>query len=228
MMPSRKSTGLLLILAGVVTTPSLGQDISWTQPYSGNVVYGPLSPDPGKLPMCPDCDCESCKPGGCRGFLRRLFGGTCEHVRTTRRECYYHNQTYHTKYTPPVLPPYCEVGYGYYQTSWRQPAICPDPLEHSGVYAGFPVGDEKPMEPAIPAPAPMPMPMPPGATQQPDLLNELEQQKEAEGKSQVPGPPAGEEKPRYDEALPKTGDMGWKQVTPLARQFYRGPIITPR
>ncbi len=217
---------LLLLFVATGTSPAIGQDISWTQPYSGNIVYGPLSPDPGPIPLCPECDCETCQPGGSKGFFKRLFGGACDHVRTTRRECYYHNQLYHTKYTPPVLPPYCEMGYGYYQTSWRQPAICPDPLEHSGGYASFPAVGVELGEPAIPAPPPMPML--PGNNSNSIPQDGLENEKGLERKGEVPAPPSSDEKPRYEEPPPKMGEAGWKQVTPLARQFYRGPVITPR
>lgn len=210
-----------LFLGLAITTPAAAQDISWTQPYSGNIVYGPLSPDPGKLPNCPECQCDTCRPGGAKGFFRRLFGGTCEQFRETRRDCYFNEQLYHTKYTPPVLPPYCEVGYGYYQTSWRQPMACPDPIERPGVYPG---GSDWNEPPVIPAPAPIP----PGVEPKGTLEQESHAPPQEPAKNQVPGPAAGDEKPRYEEPMPKTGAMGWKQVTPLARQLYQGPVITPR
>ncbi|MGE0529052.1 MAG: hypothetical protein AB7P49_18495 [Bdellovibrionales bacterium] len=224
----RSQLGWFLAMSMIASTSSaFGQDMSWIQPYSGNIVYGPLSPDPGRLPLCPDCDCDACNPSGVKGFFKRLFKGHCEDVRTARRECYYHNQMYHTKYTPPILPPYCEGGYGYYQTSWRQPTICPEPVEHSATYLDSPSFLEEPAKPAIPAPAPLVDPIP-GVTPKPNLMEELENDREKAGKSQVPGPPEGDEKPRYEAPVPKSGSAGWKNVTPLGRQLYRGPVITPR
>ncbi len=256
---------LLLILVAASTSQAFCQDVRWTQPYSGNVVYGPLVTSGGKLPNCPDCQCESCQSCGPKGFVKRLFGGICDKVRSGRREYYYCKQVYHTMYTKPVLPPYCEVGHGYYQTSWRQGgvSVC-DPV---GGYALPPVEEAAPSPEIPPPPAPLSasssavqpdprgqpdssavQPVPSAVQRVPSavqldpsamqanpypstklfLLNELEQQKEAEVITPASASSVGDEKPRFQAPAPKSDQVQWKRVTPLGRQLYYAPVITPR
>lgn len=213
---------LLLVLVAAGTSPAFSQDISWTQPYSGNIVYGPLAPSPGKLPNCPECDCETCQPHGRGGLLNRLFGGSGDRVRKCRREYYYCKQMYHTMYTPPVLPPYCEVGYGYYETSWRPACIATVPWDPTGKPFLSPDQGGPPPLPEIPAPSPADLSPEPDPKS--NLRDELEQ--ETKGTNPVPSPP-GDEKPRYEDPTPKPDAAAFQfpQDNPLSERM---PIISPR
>jgi hypothetical protein len=206
---------LLLILVTASTNQAFGQDIFWSQPYSGNVAYGPLSPpDGGALPKCPKCECETCQPSGPKGFLKRLFGGSCEKVRSARHEWYYAKQIYHTGYTAPILPPYCEFGHGYYETSWRQPPVCAVPCDPA--FGSHNHSHNSEVAPVHVMPFPAPHPQPPEAKPQ-----DLKLQNKANEASQIPSAPAGDEKPRYEEPAPKSGYSLWKKTTPVSGQYYR-------
>jgi hypothetical protein len=87
-----RHTYLVLILVAASSATASGQDSSWNQPYSGNVVYGPMVTSSGKLPNCPDCQCEICQPCGPKGFIKRLFGGAYDKLCRCRREVYYTKQ----------------------------------------------------------------------------------------------------------------------------------------
>ena len=154
---------LALVLVLSTTRFANGQEIYWNQPYNGNIVYGPLAASPGEMPNCPKCQCPTCQPSGFKGCVKRFFGEICDTFHWGRRECYYCNQMYHTMYTPPVLPPYCEPGYGYYETAWRKPAVPPIPCELLPE-CGPPVQLEfEAPVPTVPAPAPQdawPNPLP--------------------------------------------------------------------
>ena len=216
-MTSRKSARLLLIFAvAACSKTAFCQEVLWTQPYSGQVVAGPFAVSSGELPNCPDCDCPKCRPDGCDGVFKRFWGGVYNKFRRCRRECYFNKQIYHTGYTYPVLPPYCEPGFGYYETAWRQPVPC---------LTGGPYGD-LPLEPAIvpadPQPAaPMPaevetMPEPkPAATDEPMPKYENGPEKK------VPIDPRGDEKPPYEESPPKeqAGTI-WKPIAPQSEFVY--------
>jgi hypothetical protein len=203
---------LLLMLLATGTTPAFGQDLSWIQPYSGNIVYGPLSPSPGNLPNCPECQCDACQPDGAKGFFKRLFCG--EKVRRCRREYYYCKQMYHTSYTPPVLPPYCEIGYGFYETSWRSPGFASVACDPTGINPGY---DRH--VPAIPVPAPL--------DDSPNQSREWNPMEDSEA-NPVPDAPSGDEKPRYQEPVSPPGTARWQSSSPLSEQVNRMPIITPR
>lgn len=197
-------------------------EVLWTQPYSGNVVYGPLGYSPRPLPNCPECDCETCQPGGCKGIMKRFWG--C--FRRQRREHYFCKQSYHTLYTPPVLPPYCEPGFGYYETAWRQGVNCPigaaNPVEFSHVTEpGFVAPS-----PTIPAPAPIANPN--EASAKPSFLEELDREKKKGGSDPIRNPPAGDEKPRYEEPDPNSQAGKWLPLTPAGRSVYGNVLITPR
>lgn len=210
---------LMLVAAGA--SPAFGQDISWMQPYSGNIVYGPLSPSPGELPYCPECQCEICQPTGAKGFLKRLFGGACERIERCRREYYFCRQLYHTSYTPPVLPPYCEIGYGYYETHWRAPGmatvVC-DPLGQP-VYPGV---DLEAPEPEIipPAPADESSSSPP--------MTQPDPEQKPDATTPPPNQERGDEKPPYEEPVENPGTARWQGYPLFPQQATQMPLITPR
>ena len=204
----RNRNGWVILVVVATTTPALSQDISWTQPYSGNIVYGPVAPSPGPLPNCPECQCDICQPGGEKGFLKRLFG----RAQRCRREYYYCRQLYHTSYTPPVLPPYCEIGYGYYETTWRPPGLATvecDPV-------GQPILPE--FEPLVPAVPPAPV----DGSPKPNVMDDPKPEDEPDKQ-----PSAGDEKPRYEEPE-NPGTARWQDYVPLSERPIQMPIITPR
>lgn len=196
---------LLLVFVAAQSSSGRAQDLIWIQPYSGNIVYGPLATGE-ELPKCPDCDCEHCQPRGVKGFFKKLWGGAGNCVRTARQESYHFKQQYHTNYTRPLIPPYCQPGHGYYETSWRPgprgPGISPPgvmrPPEVDGPWAA-PV-------PVVPAPAPLNPPP------------ELGPKSKWEGKEKDDTPPmkgnappvrtpGDGEKPRYEEPVPQTTSL---------------------
>ncbi len=150
---SHQFAWLALVLFLNMPRPANCQDIFWMQPYNGNIVYGPLGASTGEMPNCPKCQCPTCQPGGCKGCIQRFFGRISDKFRSCRRELYFWNEMYHTGYDDPVLPPYCEPAYGYYETAWRRPAVPPIPCELLPEC-------NPPLQPELEAPVPVPTPMP--------------------------------------------------------------------
>ena len=213
-----------VILALSMARSASCQDIYWTQPYNGNIVYGPLTPSPGPLPNCPECQCPTCQPGGVKGCIKRFFGGICKKFHTCRRENYYWNEMYHTGYSDPVFPPYCEPGYGYYETAWRRPTVPPIPCELlPECNPTIPTDLEAPI-PEVPSPAVSPESaensLPPGEGIRPGRRPRP-----------IPQPvdPAGYEKPPC-EGPPQasTSPFPWNQASPVSIKPGVEPLIRPR
>jgi hypothetical protein len=202
-MRSRNRVRLILILAvAACGETAFCQEVLWNQPYSGNAVSGPFAIQTGKLPNCPDCDCSACQPDGSHGLLKRVFGRVCHKFHRCRRECYFNQQIYHTGYTRPVLPPYCEPGFGYFETSWRQPVPCLT----TGPEADFPHQPDALLPHLVPV---APMPMGADTTLPPDPAG-VDDSKPAYENGPVN--PLPTDPPAYDEAQPNGNAGVWQSV----------------